>query len=513
MNGIIGYIICLSVGVLAAILVMRIFYGRKEQSRLFAMAKAEAERQSALLRAEQLSAEIDKNGEIIMRLQEENRTLSADCARLMAEVDAAVKRYEDRAALLLQSETRNEAMQEAVRKATSDYIRLESEYKAMEEKLETQKTEVAKLHEQTLMQFKVMASNIMEEKTRTFKEMSGESLKTILDPLNRDIESFKKQVSQCYEAENKERTSLQEQIRQLTMQNEAMRREADKLSSALRGGSKVQGDWGEMILLNILRQSGLREGFDFEIQKTVDQQGDNSRPDAVLHFPNHSDMIIDSKVSFTAYDNYMHSETDEERKQYARQHLESVYSHIKELAAKDYSGRNKQSPEFVIMFIPIESMFLLALDEARESGRNLWHDAYSRRIIIMTPTNLVLAVRMLQDMWRQQRLEANIKAIKDRAEKIYTQFISFSADIDAVRANLEKAVISCESVRKRLTSGNNNLISQFEKMRQLGLEPKMPTQAAVQRSWNLLREEADASDNEEETDTTAGDISEIASKD
>ncbi len=493
MNVIVGYIACFAVGALAASLVMRLLYGRKERDRMLSEAKVEAERQSVLLRAEQLSAEVFKVEDAMTRLQEENRSLSANCARLTAEVEAAGKRYEDRENLLRQSEIRNDALQEAVRKSTGDYIRLESEYRALQEKLDTQKTEIEKLHEQTLMQFKVMASNIMDEKTRTFKEMSGESLKSILDPLNRDIESFKKQVSQCYDIENKERTSLQEQIRQLTMQNEAMRREADKLSSALRGGSKVQGDWGEMILLNILRQSGLREGSDFEIQKTVERQGDNSRPDAVLHFPNHSDMIIDSKVSFTAYDNYMHAETDEERKQYARQHLESVYSHIKELSAKDYSGRNKQSPEFVIMFIPIESMFLLALDEARESGRNLWHDAYSRRIIIMTPTNLVLAVRMLQDMWRQQRLEANIKAIKDRAEKIYTQFIAFSADIDAVRISLDKAVASCESVRKRLTSGNNNLISQFEKMRQLGLEPKMPVQAVVQRSWNLLREEAGVS--------------------
>lgn len=503
MNHILGYIICFLVGAFSAVLTMRLLYGRKERERLLSEATAEAERQSVLLRTEQLSAEVSKVEDSMQQLQEENRKLSADCARLTAETDAAVRRYEDRDTLLQQSETRNEALQEALRKSEGDYIRLESEYRALQEKLDTRKEEIEKLHQQTLMQFKVMATDIMEEKSNSFKKMSGESLKTILDPLTRDIESFKKQVSQCYETENKERTSLQEQIRQLTMQNEAMRREADKLSSALRGGSKVQGDWGEMILLNILRQSGLREGSDFEIQKAVEIQGDNSRPDAVLHFPNHSDMIIDSKVSFTAYDNYMHAGTDEERKQYARQHLDSVYSHIKELAAKDYSGRNKQSPEFVIMFIPIESMFLLALDEARESGRNLWHDAYSRRIIIMTPTNLVLAVRMLQDMWRQQRLEANIKAIKDRAEKIYTQFIAFSADIDAVRINLDKAVASCESVRKRLTSGNNNLISQFEKMRQLGLEPKMPVQTAVQRSWNLLREEAQEHEEEEDLSATS----------
>ena len=142
------------------------------------------------------------------------------------------------------------------------------------------------------------------------------------------------------------------------------------------------------------------------------------------------------------------------------------------------------------MFIPIESMFMLALDEARAQGKNLWHDAYAKRVIIMTPTNLVLAVRMLQDMWRQQRLEANIRAIKERAEKIYTQFINFAVDIDAVRANLDKAMASCDSARRRLTSGNNNLIGQFERMRHLGLEPKLPGNTSTQKTWNQLREEA-----------------------
>ncbi len=417
-----------------------------------------------------------------------------ELAAVEARLQSAEERCEERLAMLRQADERYALLQTEAEMVRRDYVRIEAEFRALQEKLQEQKTEMEKLHQQTLLQFREMASGIMDEKSKAFKEMSGESLKTILDPLNRDIENFKKQVSQCYDTENKERASLQEQIRQLTMQNEAMRREADKLSSALRGGSKVQGDWGEMILLNILQQSGLREGEDFDIQKTVEAQGDNSRPDAVLHFPNHSDMIIDSKVSFTAYDNYMNTDIEEERKRYARQHLDSVYSHIRELADKGYDRRYKQSFEFVIMFIPIESMFLLALDEARAAGKNLWQDAYSRRIIIMTPTNLVFAVRLLQDMWRQQRLEANIRAIKERAEKMYTQFVQFAADIDDVKNNLTRAVASCDSARKRLTYGNDNLVSQFEKMRHLGLEPKLPAKTATQKSWSLLLQETDAAD-------------------
>lgn len=479
-------VVSLAAGVCAGVLLMWLLQRRAERESLRTELDLQAERN----RCGELQAELQEQKGVAEGLQAEVRLLAAEKSRLEAEGRSLAERYEEKTGLCRQYAEDMAALRREADAANAGRIRLDADYRALQEKLETQRVEIEKLHEQTLAQFKVMASNIMEEKSKAFKELNGESLKTILDPLNRDIESFRKQVSQCYDTESKERSSLQEQIRQLTMQNEAMRREADKLTSALRGGSKVQGDWGEMILLNILRQSGLREGADFEVQKTVDAQGDNSRPDAVLHFPNQGDMIIDSKVSFTAYDNYMNASTDEQRRRYARQHLESVYGHIAELSRKDYPARNNRSPEFVIMFIPIESMFMLALDEARAQGKNLWHDAYVKRVIIMTPTNLVLAVRMLQDMWRQQRLEANIRAIKERAEKIYTQFINFAVDIDAVRANLDKALASCDSARRRLTSGNNNLIGQFERMRHLGLEPKLPGNTSTQKTWNQLREEA-----------------------
>lgn len=479
-------IVSLVAGGAVGALLMRLSQGRVAREKLRAELDLQAERN----RSEELIADVQAGKKEIESLQEEVRIFLSEKSRLEAEGRALIEKYNEKNELCKQYAEEIVTLRHDVDEANAHRIRLEADYRALQEKLETQKAEIEKLHEQTLTQFKVMASNIMDEKSKAFKELNGESLKTILDPLNRDIENFKKQVTQCYETETRERTSLQEQIRQLTMQNEAMRREADKLSSALKGGSKVQGDWGEMILLNILQQSGLREGSDFEVQKAVEAQGDNSRPDAVLHFPNHGDMIIDSKVSFTAYDNYMNATTDEERKRYARQHLESVYGHIAELSRKDYPARNNRSPEFVIMFVPIESMFMLALDEARAQGKNLWHDAYMKRVIIMTPTNLVLAVRMLQDMWRQQRLEANIRAIKERAEKIYTQFISFAVDIDAVRANLDKAMTSCDSARRRLTSGNNNLIGQFEKMRHLGLEPKLPTGVSTMKTWTQLRDEA-----------------------
>ena len=490
MEVIVYVLIALVVGVVVTFLAMRLRYDKGMSEQVRAADRLLAELQAAQGELARVKSELAEARVSLTTLDAENDSLRNNMARLDAEKRAVEQRSAEQVQLLEQASNRYDELLQEITACKEQKARIDAEYNALQEKLDTQKVEMEKLHKLSLEQFKNMASDIMDEKTRAFKEMSGENLKTILEPLNRDIEGFKKQVTECYETENKERTSLQEQIRQLAQQNEQMRREADKLSSALRGGTKVQGDWGEMILHNILQQSGLREGEDFEVQKSVDAIGDNKRPDAVLHFPNHNDLIIDSKVSFTAYDSYMHADSDEARKQYARQHLDSVYNHVRQLAERDYSSRNKLSYDFVIMFIPIESMFLLALDEARAQGRNLWNEAYERRVIIMTPTNLVLAVRLLQDMWRQQRLEANIRAIKERAEKMYVQFASFATDIDAVRQNLDSAVASCDSARRRLTSGNDNLILQFEKMRRLGLEPKKLGKAAVQKSWQLMQEEA-----------------------
>ena len=504
MEIIIYVLIALVVGVVVTFLAMRLRYDKGVSEQVRTADRLLAELQAAQGELARVKGELAEARASLAQLDAENDTLRNTMARLDAEKRAVEQRNAEQAQLLEQASKRCDELLLDITACKEQKARIDAEYNALQEKLDTQKVEMEKLHKLSLEQFKNMASDIMDEKTRAFKEMSGENLKTILEPLNRDIEGFKKQVTECYETENKERTSLQEQIRQLAQQNEQMRREADKLSSALRGGTKVQGDWGEMILHNILQQSGLREGEDFEVQKSVDAVGDNKRPDAVLHFPNHNDLIIDSKVSFTAYDSYMHADTDEARKQHARQHLDSVYNHVRQLAERDYSSRNKLSYDFVIMFIPIESMFLLALDEARAQGRNLWNEAYERRVIIMTPTNLVLAVRLLQDMWRQQRLEANIRAIKERAEKMYVQFASFATDIDAVRQSLSSALDSCDSARRRLTSGNDNLILQFEKMRRLGLEPKKLGKVAAQKSWQLLQEEAGVT---QESITTDNDTS------
>lgn len=485
--------IALIVGVVVTYLVVKLRYEKRVNEQLRELERVSVEYDALQAELKRLSSDLVQERNNTGRLEMEKNSLSNTVTRLETEKLAVGDRNKELSDMLARL---NEQCGESARLLIDEktrYATLQAEFQALQEKLTSQKTEMAELHKLTLSEFKVMASDIMDEKTRAFKEMSGENLKTILEPLNRDIEGFKKQVEQCYETESKERISLQEQIKQLAQQNEKMRREADKLSSALRGGTKVQGNWGEMILQNILQQSGLREGIDFDIQKTVDAIGDNKRPDVILHFPNHNDLIIDSKVSFTAYDKYMNAENDDERRAYATEHLTSVINHIDGLAKRDYSSSSRKAHDFVIMFMPIESMFMLAVDQARIQGKNLWNDAYARRIIIMTPTNLLLTVRMLQDMWRQHDLENNIRAIKTRAEKMYNQFVLFATDIEAVRTSLDNALGACDNARKRLTWGNDNLMLQFEKMRALGLDPKTPAKQ-VRNVWKKLQDEAGISD-------------------
>ncbi len=444
---------------------------------------------------QQVVSEKDRiNNELVQVRQAEMR-LEGDVARyreqnavLEYEKENMTGRMNEYANQMQEMGKRSESLAKELSETAVQYARLQAEYKSLEEQLKSLEEEREEREKLMLSQFKNMASEIMDEKNRAFKEMSRESLKVILDPLNRDIDSFRKQVSQCYDEDNKGRAALTALLNNLSEQNERVQREADKLSSALRGGTKVQGDWGEMILLNILQQSGLQMGRDFEIQKSVDNPGDNKRPDAILHFPNHSDLIIDSKVSFTAYYAYMNAADEQSRAAYAREHLKSVCTHIDQLSKREYAGRNKNSYEFVIMFVPIESMFMLAIDEALAQGRNLWNEAYAKQVIIMTPTNLVLAVRMLQDMWRQESLRSNIEKIKERAEKMYAQFASFASDLENVRQHIKVALSSCDSAVGRLTTGNDNLMSQFDKMQKLGLTPKVAKGA--QKNYKILQGQA-----------------------
>ena len=315
-------------------------------------------------------------------------------------------------------------------------------------------------------------------------ELSTRNLEQ-LAPLREELQRFSEQVGKVYNEEARERFSLQREIMQLVERSQALSQETTQLTQALKGDSKVQGDWGEMILERILEQSGLRRDEEYFVQQTLrDAEGrvitteDNKgglRPDVLVKYPNGGTLVIDSKVSLTAYLSYLGAETEEQREQAAAAHLLSVRHHIDELATKRYETHTAGSPNFVMLFVPNEPAYMLALSRDKQ----LWEYAYRKNVILINGTNLIASLRLAQDMWQRERQDRNVEQILERANLLYDKVVSFGDQFVTLGDRLQKALESYEGAKKSLDSGRGNLVSQFEKLRKLGLNPKRKLSSAL----------------------------------
>ncbi len=356
----------------------------------------------------------------------------------------------------------------------SEKITLEEKNKNLTEKLQTQKAELEKIGEKFSNEFKILANNILEEKSKRFTEQNQQNLKTILDPLGENIKEFKRKVEETYDKESKQRFSLEEKIKELVILNNKISEEATNLTNALKGSSKTQGDWGEMILENILENSGLEKGREFFVQeflrdetgKTVKTpEGKKLQPDVMLKYPDGRTVIIDSKVSLTAYERYNSSENDEEMNNFLKAHIHSIKSHIDELSAKNYDDYT-ESLDFVMMFIPVEPAYLLAM----KHEQNLWQYAYNKKILLISPTNLIAALKLVSDLWKRDKQTKNALDIAQRGGQLYDKFVSFVESLEDIGTNLNKTQKSYNEAFGRLTEGKGNLLSQVEKLKQLGVK-------------------------------------------
>ncbi len=385
-----------------------------------------------------------------------------DTARLTAEkegADAARERAE--AELRTLSARHMETERELAATRASAAAELAALRERSDEQRAAERAERERMEETMRLQFKNLAGEILGEQSRQFRQTNKESLDILLKPFRDNIADFRERVERIYSHENEQRGELKNELRNLMELNRRITAETTNLTNALKGNSKVQGDWGEMLLSTILEGSALIRGIHYETQCNIkDAEGRNLRPDVVLHLPEKKHIVIDSKVSLTAFVECTAAESEAERTRLTAAHVASVRQHVKELGSKEYQ-RLLDSPDFVIMFVPNEPAFL----EALKADRTIWSDAYDRKVVISSPTNLFALLRLVADLWKYADQDRNTKEIAQCGLKLYEQLVAFTSSLEGVGTALGKARDAYDDAYKRLCTGNDNIVRVGERLK------------------------------------------------
>ncbi|MFT4731511.1 MAG: DNA recombination protein RmuC [Gammaproteobacteria bacterium] len=341
----------------------------------------------------------------------------------------------------------------------------EQERKSFSEKL----TLLENAEKQLSTQFENLANKIFEQKSEKFTKTSESGITQLIAPLKDQIESFKRQVSDQYIKEGQERASLKTEILSLKELNKQITEEAAALTNALKGDNKQQGNWGELVLERILTESGLRNGHEYETQKSLkDEHGKRYQPDVVVHLPNDKDIIIDSKVSLIAHERYVNAKNDGDRQRAIKEHINSISGHVKGLSKKDYQDlTGVRTLDYVLMFIPIESAFISAIEHAPE----LIKQALDNQIMLVSPTNLLVALRTINNIWQYEYQNQNANKIADQARKMYDKFYGFVTDMEKIGRNIDATAKAYEAAMGKLSTGRGNLVRQAEQFKKLGVTP------------------------------------------
>ena len=413
------------------------------------------------------------NKPIDKEVYSENRKLLSDKSRMEVEVEMLREQAQSQSSKIEASRNENQKIRE-------ELVRAETTTVSMNEKFESQTKELEKLHEKFTATFENLANKILEEKTKKFTEQNSVKLDTILKPFNEKIKDFEKTVRETYEKGLTERTELKTELIHLKDLNKQISEDAVNLTKALKGDVKMQGDWGEMVLERILESSGLTKDLQYKLQETLkDETGKNQRPDAIVYLPENKHILIDSKVSLVAYERVVNCVDVNEQAKYIKEHLISVKKHINELSEKSYQNLPEMnSPEYVLMFIPIEASFGVAM----QHDKSLFDYAWKHKIVMVSPSTLIATLMTISSIWKQEMQTQNAIKIAERGGLLYDKFVGFVEDLKKVGAHIEKTQTEYNQAINKLSSGNGNLIGQADKLHKLGVkaQKEMPSEFGLE---------------------------------
>ena len=437
--------------------------------------------------------------EILEQLKEEKNTnasqaeiltqLQNELAKISAENNAQNQKIAEQAEL---NQKQNAEIKD-LQLEKNNLIAIKSELSAQNENLQklldTQKEEIVKIQEEAKLQFENLANKILEEKTLKFTEQNQQNLKNILNPLQEKITDFEKKVENTHKESIDYHAALRQQILGLKEMNLQMSKETLNLTKALKGDSKIQGNWGELVLERVLEKSGLEKGREYEIQKSfTTEEGNRVQPDVIINLPDGKKMIVDSKVSLTAYEKYINEEDDEQKSSFLKEHVNSLKRHVEQLGSKNYQHLYQmESPDFVLLFIPIEPAFAIALNEDTQ----LYNKAFERNIVIVTPSTLLATLRTIDSMWTNQKQQENAYEIARQAGALYDKFDGFVTDLVKIGKKMDEAKTEYEGAMNKLVDGKGNLITSVQKLKIMGAKAKKSLPDAIINRANASLENLD----------------------
>lgn len=391
-------------------------------------------------------------------LRSDKERIAVEKGELEGRLNKSLEVFEEQKKQLAEKEERLEVQ-------TGRVERLEAEKTSLEKKLEEQLAQIEELNERFKVEFQNLANEILKQNTKEFTDSNKKQIGDILNPLKERIESFEKKVNDVYSDESKSRSELKGEVKSLIELNRKISEEASNLTNALKGDTKKQGAWGELILEKILENSGLENGVEYETQVSNQTEEGIFRPDVLVKLPDNKFVVIDSKVSLTAYEAYVNEEHEEDAQRYLQQHIASVRQHVKGLSSKKYQEKTTgESLDFVLMFVPIEAGF----SEALKNDRDLYDFAWENRIVIVSPTTLLATLRTIASVWKQEKQNRNVYEIARLAGTMYDKFCGFIGDMGDIDRHLDQSKKSFEQAMRKLNEGPGNLVTTSEKIKRLG---------------------------------------------